>query len=144
MSTTTLTRDRSTTTRHPARTWGTTIGLGAVAAAAVSLIVLTIGHAAGASFTYVDGGTASQVTAGGVLFMATIPLVLGTAIAAALAARWSRMIRIAQVVAGLAALGTVPFTMDADGGTVVALGAMHLIAGLAAVAVLEVGRRRTT
>ncbi|WP_052664785.1 DUF6069 family protein [Nitriliruptor alkaliphilus] len=145
MTTTTFDREHTTTpSARPVRTWATTIALGAAASATASLIVLAIGRAAGASFTYIDGGTASAVTAGGVLFMASVPLVVGTVLAAALTARWDWMVRLAQAVAGLAAIVTVPFTLDTDGGTIAALGAMHVIVGLAAVLVLEVGHRRTT
>lgn len=125
------------------RAWTTTIGAAVAVAVAANLLVLGIGNAAGAELAYVDGGATSDIGIVDVLFASIVPLTLGLTLAAIVAIRWRGVLRVAQVVGGLAALAMMPFALDADGGTRLTLAAMHLVVAVLAVAALEVGRRRT-
>lgn len=124
--------------------WWQAIGIGAVAATVINLVVLAIGNAAGASFVYVDAGATGQVTAGSVIMSSTLPLIIGTGLAAVIARWWPGVIRVAQVVGAGLALVTIAgvLTMQTDGGTQVALSVMHFVIAPVVVGVLEAGRRR--
>lgn len=125
--------------------WWQAIALGAIGSSVVNLIVLLVGGWLGASYRYVDAGQTLPITAGGVLFSSTVPLLLGTLLAVALA-RWRPVfLRIAQVVGGGFAVLSVagPLMLDTDGTTRSVLAVMHVVAGVAVVAVLEAVRRNT-
>lgn len=128
--------------RRALRTWQAVLG-GAVIATVVNLIVLFIGDAAGASLVLELNGKPDEVGAGDVIFMSIAALVLGVT-AAVLLARWKPVfLRVGQVVGGAGAVITAigPLTQETDGGTAATLATMHMLVGIAAVAVLEAIRR---
>jgi hypothetical protein len=119
-----------------------------VAAAVVAIVtcwvVMLVGHAAGASFVLDDRGTPHVVRAVDVV-VATWPMVVGVLLAALLG-RWRAwLLRTGQAVGGLLALLSVagPMTGVTDSSTRISLALMHVVVGVAAVAALELIRRRT-
>lgn len=124
-------------------TWWQVIGIGAAASAVVNLVVLAIGGAFGATYDYVNAGEPGQVTVIGVIVSSVVPLVIGTGLAAVIGRRWHTVLRIAQVVgAALAVLSVAgPLSLGTDTVTQGALTVMHLVLGVAVVAVLEAIRR---
>lgn len=125
--------------------WWQAIAAGAVAAAAVNLVIFFIGGAAGASFSFLDRGTLHEITAWGVITATVPPLVVGTGLATLLARWWSWVIRLAQVIGGGIALLTAagPLMTDADGATRLTLALMHVVLAVAVVITLEAIRRHT-
>lgn len=127
--------------RVPARglSWWQAIGIGVVAATVLNLLILAIGRAAGASFEVVDAGAVHAVTAGGVITSSVVPMAIGTVLAVLLGLWWPVFVRLAQVVGGGLALLTVagPLMGDTDAGTQLALGAMHVVVGVAVVLCLQ-------
>ncbi|WP_445269885.1 DUF6069 family protein [Streptomyces sp. DSM 41634] len=129
--------------RRSGLTWWKALVAGAVGAAVVNLIVLTVARLAGASLIVADGGEEHPITVGGVIGASVVPLVVGTG-AALLTALWKPVfLRIAQYAGGGLALLSVagPLSSDADGGTVAALSLMHLTLGVAVVVTLNLHRR---
>ena len=122
----------------------TTTLVAAVGAIVTSWVVMLAGHAAGASFVLDDRGTPHVVQAVDVV-VATWPMVVGVLLAALLGRVRAWLLRAGQAVGGLLALLSVagPMTATTDSGTRLALGLMHVVVGVVAVAALEVVRRRT-
>lgn len=121
----------------------TTIAAATVAAIVTNLLVLLAGRVADASFVLDDRGTPHVVTALDVV-VASWPMVVGMALAVALA-RWrSWFLRVGQVLGGGLALLSVagPMLALTDPGTRLALALMHLVVGAAVVIGLEAIRRR--
>ncbi|MEV6561175.1 DUF6069 family protein [Nocardia sp. NPDC051756] len=118
--------------------------LGSVAVSvAVNLVVWLIGEAAGGSFELVDRGVTTQVGAGTVISSAAIPLFVGMTLAALISYLWAGVLRVAQIVGGVLAVGTIGLTISADFDTVttVALSVMHLVLAPVLVVGLEAMRR---
>jgi hypothetical protein len=110
---------------------------------AVCWLVMLAGHAAGASFVLDDRGAPHVVRPVDVV-LATGPMVVGVLLAAALG-RWRAwLLRAGQALGGLLALLSVagPMLGVTDSGTRLALALVHVVVGVAAVAALEVIRRR--
>lgn len=112
------------------------------AATLVNVLVYGIGRAAGASFTVPGAQGFGEVTLVPVLIMSLLPLVLGLAVAAALAGL-GRSTRWLEALGAVVALGSLfPFAADGwEGGTVAALALMHVVTGGAFVAALRLARR---
>ena len=112
-------------------------------ATVANLIVMAIGGAAGASFTYVDAGVTGDITVTGVMVTSALPVIVGAALAVLIARWWRPTIRIAQVIGVALALLTVGsvLMLDTDGATQVALSAMHIVVAPVIYWVLEAGRR---
>lgn len=120
-------------------------GVVAVAASAAgNLAVLGVAELGDASLVVTDGDTAHDIVAGGVIAASVVPVVVGVLAAALIALRWLGVVRLAQIVGGGFALLSVagPLAADADGGTRIALAAMHVVTGAAFVAGLELARHR--
>ncbi|HWH00381.1 MAG TPA: DUF6069 family protein [Pilimelia sp.] len=130
--------------RPPGLPWWQAAAAGAAVAAAVNLLIFAGARLAGADLV-LDASRARPypITAGGVLFSSVVPMVAGIALAALLSLLWSGFLRVAQVTGALLAVATLagPLTSEADGGTVAALTAMHLVSGVVVVAALEAVRR---
>jgi len=133
----------TTTTAAPVRTgltWWQAIPLGAVLATAVNLVIYAVARAADAELVIREEGAADhEITAGGVVFSSTVPLLAGTALAVLLALAWRGFLRLAQVLGGgfgiLSAAG--PLLGAPDTGTKVGLALMHVVVGLAVILTME-------
>lgn len=123
--------------------WWQAIAAGVIVSVVANLVVYFVGTVAGASFLLIDDGSPQQIGAVDVVISAAAPLAIGTALAVLVSRWWQSVLRVAQVVAAVLALLTIagPAMTDADTATIVSLGLMHVLAGTAAVAVLEVLRR---
>jgi hypothetical protein len=110
----------------------------------VNRVLCLLGALAGASFVTVDNGTATDVAPIGVIVMTVVPLTIGMALAAALSLKWRSVIRVAQVVAPVLALGTIALTINAhfDGPSTTVLASMHIALVPITIAGLEILRRR--
>lgn len=113
--------------------WRTTLAAAAVIAA-TNLVVLGVGHLAGADMRVAQtaGSTATEVGVDSVLLMSAVPAILG-GLTLWLAAR--RGVRAWRAVGWLGlALGVLtipmPFTVQASTGTSLTLASMHVVAGL--------------
>ena len=130
--------------RHPAAIIAAAVGITLLA----NLAIWLIGTAAGGSFDHIeDNGHLHTTTAPqGVISMTTIPMTIGLTLAALLARKWPSIIRIAQIVGAVTALGTIDMTIDArfDTASTVALSLMHVVIAVTVVLALEVVRRRAT
>ena len=117
------TRLRTLELSRPAAVVGTVL-----VALVVNLALWLIGLAAGGSFEVPDGDKMMTVAPGGVITLTVIPALVGLTAAALLSYRWPVMIRVAQVVGPLLALGTIAMTIDAefDAASTVALATMHV------------------
>ena len=115
----------------------------AAGAIVTSWVVMLAGHAAGASFVLDDRGTPHVVRVVDVV-VATWPMVVGVLLVALLGRLRAWLLRGGQVVGGLLALLSVagPMIAVTDSGTRIALALMHVVVGVAAVAALELIRRR--
>ncbi len=115
-----------------------------VVALVVNLVLWLIGLAAGGSFEVLDGDKMMAVAPGGVIMLTVVPALVGLTAAALLSYRWPVMIRVAQVVGPLLALGTIAMTIDADfdAASTVSLAAMHVVLAGAVFAGLEGLRRK--
>jgi hypothetical protein len=129
-------------TRHPALIIASFV----LATLAINLSIWLIGAAAGGSFDHVeDNGTLHTTSAPqGVISMTTIPLALGLTLAVLIAWFWPGVIRIAQVIGVVAALGTIAMTIDArfDDVSTVALAVMHVVIAVTVVIALAAIARR--
>lgn len=134
--------------RTPRTTTGSTWLRAGALAAGVSVVgnlaVLGVAEVGDASLVVTDAGTAHDIAAGGVVVASLVPVVVGVALVALIALRWLGVVRLAQIVGGAFALLSVagPLAADTDGGTSIALAAMHVVTGAAFVAGLELARRR--
>lgn len=133
------TRFRTLELSRPAAVVGTV-----VVALVVNLVLWLIGLAAGGSFEVLDGDKMMAVAPGGVIMLTVVPALVGLTAAALLSYRWPVMIRVAQVVGPLLALGTIAMTIDADfdAASTVALAAMHVALAGAVFVGLEGLRRK--
>ncbi|MGU3432368.1 DUF6069 family protein [Actinomycetes bacterium M1A6_2h] len=113
-----------------------TIVLGALI---VNVILWLIGLAAGGTFAFTDNGEEFSAAPGGVVMLTVAPLLVGTGVAAAISVKWAGVIRIAEVIGAVAALGTVALTLQADFDAVstVALSLMHVVIAVVLVVGLE-------
>ncbi|QVQ51798.1 hypothetical protein J4H86_24025 [Spiractinospora alimapuensis] len=144
----------STTARPPASsvsdvrrsgvTWWQAALVGAGAATILNLAIWGVAVLAGASLTLLDGGEEYLIELGSVALMSAAPIVAGVALVALISQWWSGVIRLAQVVGFVFAVGTIGSVLiyRADIGTTVALTLMHLVSGVVVVLALEGLRRR--
>lgn len=89
-----------------------------------------IGLALGGSFEVSDGaGGTETVAPGGVLVMTIFPLTIGLLVAGLIALKVPAIIRPAQIIGSIAALGTIAMTVTAGFDTVstVLLSLMHVV-----------------
>lgn len=124
-------------------TWWQAITVGVIVSVVANVVVFIAGKAAGASFLLIDNGSPHQIVAVDVVISAAAPLAIGTALAVLMSRWWQPVLRVAQVIAAVLALLTIagPAMAETDTATLVSLGLMHVLAGAAAVAVLEVIRQ---
>lgn len=134
----------SGTTRNPGLSWWQASLLGAVTATAVNLAIWGVSALAGASLALLDNGEDYLIDAGSVIFSSAVPIVVGIALAALIARWWTGVIRVAQAVGALLAVGTLwsVFAYGIGAGTITALTLMHLVSGAVVVLALEGLRRR--
>jgi hypothetical protein len=113
-----------------------------VAALVINLIPWLVGLALGGSFEFTDNGEVFPAAPGGVIMLTVLPLLVGTALAALISLKWAGVIRIAQVVGAVVAVGTIVLTLQADfdGVSTVALSLMHVVIAVVLVAGLEAMR----
>jgi ABC-type transport system involved in cytochrome c biogenesis permease subunit len=133
-----MTRTQEPTPAVHRRPW-LVIPVGAAVVALANVVVFALGRLAGASFVlYDDPAAPHAVGLVDVLVSSVVPLVLGTGFAVLLGRWWRHALRAGQVVgAGLAVLSTAgPLTALTDTGTAAALAVMHLLVGVAVVAIL--------
>lgn len=131
-------------TRRTALNWWQAALSGAVTATVLNLLVWGAAQASGATLALVEPGAPDYVVqAGSVATSSIVPMVLGIVLASVIAHWWPGVIRLAQVLGALMAVGTLwsVFTYGADAATVTALTLMHLISGTVVVLALE-GLRR--
>lgn len=131
-------------TRRPAPNWWQAALSGAAAAAVLNLLVWGVAQVSGATLALVEPGEADYVIqAGSVVFSSVVPMVLGIVLAAVIAHWWPGVIRLAQVLGALMAVGTLwsVFAYGADAATITSLTLMHLTSGTVVVLALE-GLRR--
>ncbi|CAM2839126.1 DUF6069 family protein [Skermania piniformis] len=110
---------------------------------AANLLLWVIGLLAGGDFETDDGqGGRVTVAPAGVVMLTVVPLLVGLTVAGLIAFTWPPIIRIAQAVAVVAALGTIVFTVQADFDTAstITLALMHVV--LVPVSVLALERLR--
>ena len=119
--------------------------VGAAVAALANVIVFALGTLAGASFVlHNDPAVPHAVGLVDVLVTSVVPLVLGTGLAVVLQRWWRHALVAGQIVGGgLAVLSAAgPLGALADTATVVSLVIMHLLVGVAVVAILAPLRAR--
>ncbi|WP_066902802.1 DUF6069 family protein [Millisia brevis] len=107
-----------------------TTGAAVVAAVVANLVLWLIGLALGGSFEVSDGaGGTETVAPGGVLVMTILPLTVGLLVAGLMAPKVPAVIRPAQIIGSIAALGTIAMTVTAGFDTVstVLLSLMHVV-----------------
>jgi hypothetical protein len=139
-----MTRTHDTTPAVRRRPW-LVILVGAAVAALANVLVFALGRLAGASFVLHDDPAAPHaVDLGDVLVSSVVPLVLGTGLAVLLSRWWRHALLAAQIVgAGLAVLSVAgPLSALTDGTTATALAIMHVLVGVAVVAILAPLRAR--
>lgn len=124
-------------TEAQAPTTGLTVRrIGIITATAVGSALITnvllwlVGLLLGGTFEAPDGsGGTDSAAPGGVIVMTVLPLAVGLLVAGLIATRWSPVIRVAQVIGSIAALGTIFATVAAGFDTVsmVMLSLMHVV-----------------
>lgn len=119
---------------------------GAVVAAAVNLVIFTIGRLADVDFTLVLNGSTSQVGAATVLLLSFGSVLAGTVLAALLARGGAHRLRWAQLAGAAIAVLTAVGPLSITGGTAsgVLLASMHLVTGAVYVLALQLARLRST
>lgn len=120
------TTDSTLTVRRIGLITATAVGT----ALAANLLLWVIGLLLGGSFEAPDGsGGTESVAPGGAIILTIVPLTLGLLIAGLIARKAPAVIRIAQVIGSLAALGTIAMTVAAGFDTVstVTLSLMHVV-----------------
>ncbi|MFH5211884.1 DUF6069 family protein [Antrihabitans sp. NCIMB 15449] len=80
-------------------------------ALAINLVIWLIGLAAGASYDAQDGDEIMRVAPGGVIFLSTLPTIVGMTAAALLSLKWPVILRVAQVVGPVLAIATIAGTV---------------------------------
>ena len=130
--------------RRPGLNWWQASLFGAVTATVINLAIWGVAALGGAALALLDDGGNYPIELGSVVFSSAVPMVLGIVLAAVIAHWWTGVIRVAQVVGALLAVGTLwsVFAYSIDAGTTVALTAMHLVSGAVVVLALEGLRRR--
>ncbi|AUS31961.1 DUF6069 family protein [Rhodococcus qingshengii] len=114
-----------------------------VIALVVNLILWLIGLALGGSFEMTDQGKPASVAPGGVITLTVVPLLVGLSVAMLISLKWEPIIRIAQIVGAVVALGTIALTIaaDFDAASTVTLALMHVVVAASVVVALEAVRR---
>jgi hypothetical protein len=114
-----------------------------VIALVVNLILWLIGLALGGSFEMTDQGKSASVAPGGVITLTVVPLLVGLSVAMLISLKWEPIIRIAQIVGAVVALGTIALTIaaDFDAASTVMLALMHVVVAAGVVVALEAVRR---
>ncbi|WP_017615910.1 DUF6069 family protein [Nocardiopsis salina] len=131
-------------TRRTALNWWQAVLFGAGAATVLNLLVWGAAQASGATLALVEPGEPDYVIqAGSVVSSSIAPMVLGIVLASVIARWWTGVLRLAQVLGALMAVGTLwsVFAYGADAATITSLTLMHLISGTVVVLALE-GLRR--
>lgn len=138
--------DRTTTSTLPAFSLSRPMAVlvPVVVALVANVALWLVGLAAGGSFEVTNGDTVESAAPGGVLVMTVVPLTVGMSLAALLSLRWFGIIRVAEVVGAVAALGTIASTIvaDFDAPSTITLSLMHVVIALVVVAGLEAMRNR--
>ncbi|NGP08649.1 hypothetical protein G6038_24875 [Rhodococcus sp. 14C212] len=138
--------DRTTTSTLPAFSLSRPMAVlvPVVVALVANVALWLVGLAAGGSFEVTNGGTVESAAPGGVLVMTVVPLTVGMGLAALLSLRWFGIVRVAEVVGAVAALGTIASTIVADFDTpsTITLALMHVVIALVVVGGLEAMRNR--
>ncbi len=90
-----------------------------------------------------QGKMASVAPGGGVITLTVVPLLVGLSLAMLISLKWEPIIRIAQVVGAVFALGTIALTIaaDFDAASTVTLALMHVVVAASVVVALEAVRR---
>lgn len=83
-------------------------------ALAINLVIWLIGLAAGASYDAQDGDEIMRVAPGGVIFLSTLPTIVGMTAAALLSLKWTVILRVAQVVGPVLAIATIATTVTTE------------------------------
>lgn len=124
--------------------WWQAVLFGAGVATILNFAIWAIAVLGGASLTLLDDGEEYLIELGSVVFMSAAPMAAGVALAALIAQWWRGVLRLAQVVGFLLAIGTIGSVIvyHVDIGTTVALTLMHLVSGVVVVLALEGIRRR--
>ena len=75
--------------------------------------------------------------------MTVVPLLVGLSVAMLITLKWEPIIRIAQIVGAVVALGTIALTIaaDFDAASTVMLALMHVVVAAGVVVALEAVRR---
>ena len=118
--------------------------LGATVMALVANLILWLSRrASGGSFEMTDQGKVASVAPGGVITLTVVPLLVGLSLAMLISLKWEPIIRIAQVVGAVFALGTIALTIaaDFDAASTVTLALMHVVVAASVVVALEAVRR---
>ncbi len=117
--------------------------LGGLLTAAVNLAIYGTGRLSGVGFGLPAGGFAAEVGAVQVLTASLVTFAFGTALAVLLGRRGIRQLRALQVIGGTMAVVTAgaPLSMAIGSGSKLLLLFMHLVGGIAYVAVLEIVKR---
>ena len=132
--------------RVPVRRAATVIGVAVLVAVVVDLALYGLGRALGGSFGFTAPAGVARVDAATVAGFAAVPLLVGLALAALLARRWPGVLGVAQVVAPVLALVTVPLMTlpaDFDGASTVALALGHVVLAPVSVLALRALRGRS-
>lgn len=139
--------DRSTsgsaTSRPIALNWWRAALFGAVTATVLNLVIWGAVQIAGVSLVLWDPGSDYVVQASSVAASSAVPMVVGIVLASVIA-RWRPgVIRMAQVLGALMAVGTLwgVFAYGMDATTITALTLMHFVSGVVVVFAPE-GLRR--
>ncbi|MBJ8340713.1 hypothetical protein JGU71_17615 [Antrihabitans sp. YC3-6] len=80
----------------------------------INLVIWLIGLAAGASYDAQDGDEVMRVAPGGVIFLSTLPTIVGMTAAALLSLKWTVILRVAQVVGPVLAIATIATTATTE------------------------------
>lgn len=80
----------------------------------INLVIWLIGLAAGASYDAQDGDEVMRVAPGGVIFLSTLPTIVGMTAAALLSLKWTVILRVAQVVGPVLAIATIATTVTTE------------------------------
>ena len=133
-------------TQPPALSRTKAIAFTIVGALVVNVVIWLIGLVAGGSFEFAQDGKVNSAAPGGVIMLTIVPALIGMTVAALLVPYWSSVIRVAQVVGPVLALGTIYLTIDAafDGVSTIALAAMHVVLAIAIFVGLESMQRGRT
>ena len=138
--------DRTTTSTLPAFSLSRPMAVlvPVVVALVANVALWLVGRAAGGAFEVTHGDTVESAAPGGGIVMTVVPLTVGMSLAALLSLRWFGIIRVAEVVGAVAALGTIASTIVADFDTpsTITLSLMHVVIALVVVAGLEAMRNR--